>query len=99
MAQRCTIQRGGGVRSYVPEPGHAAGGAPFDVTFLPVSATQTRCSARLVGYYNLALRSTDKPSLSGPYPANNEENTKEVQNLIAKAEKRLTVQNPEYRAP
>ena len=70
--------------------------AHVTVTFRPISDTNTQCSVCLVGYYPNTNLKTGKPSVTGPFPANSKANTKYVENLIAKAEKRLVHEHPEY---
>ena len=89
-----------GLAGYGPQGGRAMPSTVFylTVTFKPVSVTATRCIAQLVTYHRFQDHSNGKTQLLGPSPANSPEMTKYVQDLLAKAEKRVTHEHPEYRA-
>lgn len=84
-------------------PGTYTGGvtgiARLTVTLQPKNATSTICAANVIAYYAI---NPDNPMLRktiGPVPFNNPENTKNIQDMMIEAEKRMTDQHPDYRHP
>ena len=63
------------------------------LTFTPVSVSRTKCAANIVAYTYVSKKQLK------PTPFNNPDSTKEIQEIMAKAESRLTAAHPEYAPP
>ena len=75
------------------------------IKFSPQSAAHTKCTAVIVGYgrgtdgrKDLENRWIPSQHLTGPIPLNTSDNTKEIQDTMAKAEKELVAAHPEFAA-
>ncbi len=73
-----------------------SGFALLTLTFLPKSATRTDVAANIVAYFY--IQGDKQKKRIGPRPFNSPETTKDIQDMLAKAEKRMTAAHAEYSA-
>ena len=82
--------------SPMPSNGPFKALAWLTLTFTPVSVTRTKCTANIVAYTYWRTLSDEGKKRIKPKPFNNPDSTKEIQDIMLKAEARLTAQHPEY---
>ncbi len=82
------------------QPGYdPIGYASLVVTFQPKSGTDTECGINYVGYlYGKNNGGEFNKSFTGPFPLNNPDAVKEINDLLATARKRMLATHPEYGA-
>ncbi len=77
----------------LPANGPLRAFAWLTLTFQPESSSRTKCAANIVAYY---LWEGMKKGKAKPVPFNNPDTTKEIQDMMAKAEGALETKYPEY---
>ena len=70
--------------------------ALLTLTFQPESVSRTKCGANILAYTVWAGSNPNK--LPKPLPFNNPDTTKEIEDIMAKAEGSLIAKHPEYSA-